>query len=234
MQIVILAGGLGTRLRPLTDNLPKPMIKIDNRPFLEILINFLKKNGLTKFILCTGHHSNIIENYFGRGEKFGIDIQYSQERQPLGTAGAIKNASKKLDDEFIVINGDTFVKLDYDEFFNYSKNKKRQCVVAGYKISNKNREGNLLVDNKLNVISYHKNDKSNQMNYVDAGVYFFKKEVFFSTPEKSSIEYDLLPNLASNNKVSLYPCKDDFFDIGTFENIELFRRFYEKNQQFLE
>ena len=103
MQVVILAGGLGIRLRLLTQSLPKPMVLIKGKPFLEYQLEMLKKNGFEDFILCTGYLGEKIEEYFDNGEKMGIHIKYSKENTPLGTGGALKNAQKLLENEFVLI-----------------------------------------------------------------------------------------------------------------------------------
>src|SRR3989344_1292210 len=124
MQVVILAGGLGIRLRPLTQSLPKPMVLIKGKPFLEYQLEMLKKNGFKDFILCTGYLGEKIEEYFGNGEKIGIHIKYSKENMPLGTGGALKNGQKLLEDEFILVYGDSFLYMDYQLLitdFNESK-----------------------------------------------------------------------------------------------------------------
>ena len=115
-QALILVGGLGTRLRPYTEQVPKPMVEIDGRPFLEFKIESLRKHGIKDFILLVGHLGEKVEEYFGDGKRLGINIKYSYEReQLLGTAGAIKNAEHLITGDFIVTNGDTFLDVDLDK-----------------------------------------------------------------------------------------------------------------------
>ena len=101
MQCVILAGGLATRLRPITDNIPKSMVLVNNKQFLEYQIELLKNNGLTDIILCIGHKGNLIEDHFGDGNNYNVTINYSFEETLLGTGGALRNATKILKDSFI-------------------------------------------------------------------------------------------------------------------------------------
>ena len=133
MQVIILAGGRGKRLKPLTNSIPKVMIKINGSPFLEILLKFLKSKGFLDFILCVGYLSEVIEEYFENGSKLSVKIDYSKEKRFLGTAGAIKNANELLDEEFIVINGDTFVDLDFKKMIEFSRLKNKLCSVMGFK-----------------------------------------------------------------------------------------------------
>ena len=112
MQAVILAGGEGLRLRPLTTNLPKPMIPMVNRPFLEHMIGYLKANGVTEIILALGYLPEKIQEYFGDGADFGIKLIYSVEERPLGTAGAVKNLAPLIQGPFLVFNGDVVTDMD--------------------------------------------------------------------------------------------------------------------------
>jgi NDP-sugar pyrophosphorylase family protein len=122
MKALILAGGLGLRIRNIVSDRPKSMGLIGKEPFLAKIIRQLKENGIRKIILATGYKSGVIESYFGDGNNFGVEIKYSKELQPLGTAGAIKNAEHLLEGEnFFVLNGDTWSDLDYEGMKNYHK-----------------------------------------------------------------------------------------------------------------
>ena len=112
MQCVIIAGGLASRLRPITDNIPKSMVLVENRPFLEYQIELLKDKGITNIVLCVGHKGKIIENHFGNGSNYNIVITYSYEKTLIGTGGALRNAIDLLEDRFFVLYGDTFLNTD--------------------------------------------------------------------------------------------------------------------------
>src|SRR3989344_9142075 len=107
-QALILVGGLGTRLQPVVRDVPKPMADVNGRPFLEYVINHLKKFGVKEIILATGHMHEKIESYFGDGSKFGVKIKYSVETQPLGTGGAVRLARLLIGERFLLVNGDTW------------------------------------------------------------------------------------------------------------------------------
>jgi len=176
MQCVILAGGKGTRMNPLTKKIPKHMIKINESPFLEILLKNLKEKEFDNFVICVGYHSEIIENYFRDGKKLGINLQYSRENKPLGTGGALLNSIDFLENEFIVINGDTFVDIDFVKFIKFSKKKNKQCTICcNLDTSNSLYFNNLYVDDDLCVRKYSKDKKLLQMNGIDVGIYYFKK-----------------------------------------------------------
>ncbi len=118
-QMVVLAGGLATRLGELTSNQPKSMLKIEGKPFLQYQLELFKQNGISRVLLCLGHFGEQIEDYFGNGSRFGMDIKYSYEKKPLCTAGAIKNAAPLLDDEFFTIYGDSYVFADFAAIYDY-------------------------------------------------------------------------------------------------------------------
>src|SRR3989338_1933603 len=124
MKALIRVGGFGTRLKSVSGDVPKPMVPIAGKPFLEHQINFLKDQGVNEIILAVHHMSNKIKSYFGSGLRWNVDITYSEEDIPLGTAGAIKNAQKYINDTFIVLNGDSFSNINIKEMIEFHKIKK--------------------------------------------------------------------------------------------------------------
>ena len=116
MQAVILAGGRGSRLVPLTDDIPKPMILIEDKPFLEYMILMLKRNFLKKILLCVGYLGHRIEDYFKDGHRWGVQIRYSYEKELLGTGGALKLASDLIEEKFLLLYGDSYLDIDYNDF----------------------------------------------------------------------------------------------------------------------
>ncbi|MFH1386999.1 MAG: sugar phosphate nucleotidyltransferase, partial [bacterium] len=132
MQAVILAGGAGTRLRPLTLNTPKPMIEVNGQPFLSYIVNQLKGVGVTDFVFCVGYLADKFQAYFGDGGRFGVKIVYSVENGFMGTGGALKNAESLLQDEFLVLNGDTYLPIDYNEVINAFRASGRTALLVIY------------------------------------------------------------------------------------------------------
>ena len=130
MKAIILAGGEGTRLRPLTCNTPKVMVPVVNHPLLEHVINYLKAYNIIDIILAMGQLSEQIQAYFSDGGEFGVRLTYSVENFPLGTAGAVKNAENLLDESFIVFNGDIFTALDLTAMMNFHREKKPIATIA--------------------------------------------------------------------------------------------------------
>jgi len=159
MQAVILAGGLGTRLRPITNTIPKPMVNVGGRPFLEHVIELLKKNDITDILLLTGHLGDIIERHFGDGRKFGVHITYSREHELLGVSGALFLAYPKLNDSFLLLYGDNFLPIDYKNLMHFYTQSKKLGVIVSYQFKNEKDRGddyhhNLCVDETGHVTQY--------------------------------------------------------------------------------
>ena len=232
MQIVILAGGLGTRLKEDTKTIPKPMMSINNIPFLQIQLQSFSKYNFKKILLCTGYLSHVIEKYFSDGKKFDLEITYSKEEKPLGTGGALLNAIHLLDDEFLVVNGDTFLDFDYSKLIQFARSKNSDCTIVSYCPSDGelDAKNNLLIQNSK-LIQYSKQSTSKSMNCIDAGMYYFKKSTLTNISHKIafSLEGDVFPQLASDNKIDTYIQKTKFFDIGTPERIKIFLNYLKRN-----
>ena len=218
MQIVILAGGLGTRLKPLTDDIPKPMVMIKGKPFIDYLVTFLKNQGFCNFLFLTGYKGDIVKDYFKDGSKIGIYAHYSHESAPLGTGGAIKNAKNLLKDEFILLNGDTFLPIEYLNLFEYFMSNHRKGVMALTKSGN----GNVRLGSKNEVTAYDK--KNNAMDYIDCGAQVFRKNIVELIPENKfvSLENDIFPMLIQKNDFLGFETNEPYYDIGTFEGIKKF------------
>lgn len=225
MQTIVFAGGLGTRLRPFTYEIPKVMIPVREKPFLEYLLKLLKKNGLDKIVLCIGYLGKQIENYFENGKSLGINIRYSyeDENRLLGTGGALKNAEPLLDDEFAVLNGDTFLDINYQDLISFFHKKGKTGVLAGFLNNPKIMPNNMEIDETNKVINYNK-EKEIKNNCVDAGVSVFKKDILglISKNKKVSLETEIYPLLIRQGEFFVYPTDKRFYDIGTFERLELF------------
>lgn len=140
MKVIILAGGIGTRLKPLTDSIPKPLLKVGNKPILEWIISHLKRYGLNDIILTVGYKASVIAKYFGNGGKLGVKIKYAFEKERLGTAGPVRFAADKagIKEAVLVMNGDILTKLDFNKMANFHKRKKAGITVGtihkGFKI----------------------------------------------------------------------------------------------------
>jgi len=223
MQAVILAGGLGTRLRPLTYQIPKIMIPIRGKPFLEYLLRLLERNKLKNIILCVGYLGEKIENYFSDGKKWGMNIKYSFEKEALGTGGAVKNAENLLENEFLLLNGDTFLNIDYQNLISYFYAKQKLGTMVIFKNQPKSALNNVEINSKNEVINYNKKEEKSA-NCIDAGVQVYKKSILeLISPNKIvSLEEEIFPILIQKKELAAYPTNQKFYDIGTFKQLENF------------
>lgn len=240
MQAVILAGGAGTRLRPLTLDTPKPMIDINGKPFLSYVIEELRKYGIKDVLLCVGYLAEKFKGFFGEGEKFGVSIKYSVEKDFFGTAGALKLAEDLLNEDFFVLNGDTYLEADYADIYRSFKKSGKLGLMAVYDNREKIAEANTAIDEKGMVSAYGKREqlkkgdqviaisveKGGQYKYVDAGVYVFKKDIleFIERGKFSSLEGDVYPELIRMKELGAYVTSQRYYDLGTPERLELIRK----------
>lgn len=225
MQAVILAGGLGTRLSPLTYKVPKPMVLIKGKPFLEYQLQMLKKNGFNDFILCTGYLGEKIEEYFGNGEKMGIRIKYSKENEPLGTGGALKNAEEYVEDKFALIYGDSYLDIDYKKLILDFEKRRKMGITVAFENNPKIVPNNMQAGKKNKVLKYDKKQEG-QSNCVEAGVHVFKKNILNFIPKNSvfSLEEELLPILIKKKELYAHITNKKFYDIGTFDRLKIFNQ----------
>ena len=230
MQAIILAGGKGTRLRPYTTVLPKPLMPIGDIPILEIVVKQLKYYGCDKMILAVGHLKELLKAFFNDGKKWDMEIKYSYEDKPMGTAGPLKLIrSNDIEDNFIVMNGDVLTDLNYGEFFEYHKKNNALCTIATYQKPVKINLGVLELENN-GVVNYIEKPV---LNYtVSMGVYAFKKETLDFIPPDTFFDFpDLIKKLIKENKkVMGYHFNNQWLDIGTPSDFEIANEVFEKNK----
>lgn len=207
MKVVILAGGLGTRLGALARGLPKAMIMVAGRPYLEYVIESFAAHELREFVFLVGHHADVIESHFRRGESFGVRIEYSREKQLLGTGGAIREASHLIGDRFILTYGDVLRRFDYDRFVDEHPDN---CLAVYPRLS----EGN--TDAANGVVTRFDKSATN-LPYVDAGFSVMRHEVIDLLPPDGvcSFEQEVYSKLATRRELEAEVVNHDFYDIGT-------------------
>jgi mannose-1-phosphate guanylyltransferase len=195
---VILAGGLGKRLRPLTSDRPKPMIQINDTPIIELQVKWLKKFGITDIIVLVGHLREKIKHHLADGKKFGVNISYIEENVPLGTGGALKNAKDHIiqngnsDPGFFVINGDILTNLD-----PFTISEKGSMTLA--LVPMKSTFG--IVETNGDLVSKFIEKPSIEDMWINAGVYYFSNEIFDYLPDKGNLETVTLPMLVEKQKL---------------------------------
>ena len=218
MQAVILAGGLGKRLRPLTHVTPKLMLKIYGRPFLEHHILSLREQGIRDIVVLVGHLGNKIKSYFGDGSAFDVNMTYSKDDQ-LGTGGAIKIASHLLEEEFIVLNGDTYLPINYEDLVRRFKESSKLGVISIYDNRDKIAKSNVFLKDGQ-IIEYSR-EGAQHFTHLDAGVSIFKKDILnMIDKDKFSLEDELYPVLINMDELAHFLIPHRFFDIHVLERVE--------------
>lgn len=231
MQVAILAGGLATRLRPLTDNVPKSLVKIGAKPFLQYQLDFLKEGGIGDVVLCVGHQGEKIERYFGDGSQSGLSIRYSYEKERLlGTAGALKNAGHLLGDEFFTMYGDSYLSLDFTSVMSYFNDFKKLGLMVVYKNRNRYEPSNVAIDGTL-VREYTKKEKTEDMTYIDYGTSILRKKALELIPPNQPYSLgELFGKLIPQQELLAYEVDKRFYQIGSKEGLEEFRMFVSRGE----
>lgn len=225
MKAVILVGGEGTRLRPLTCNTPKAMVPVLNTPFLEHVIRHLAKHQVTDIVLAQHHLAGPIESYLGDGSQLGVRLNYIVEDSPMGTAGAIKNAERYLDETFLALNGDIFTDLDITAMADFHRGRKAKATIALIPVEDPTAYGLIETDARGRVTRFlEKPDRSEVLqrrtNMINAGTYVLDPDVLAQIPSqaKVSIERETFPLLlARGEPVYAFPSSGYWMDMGTPE-----------------
>jgi NDP-sugar pyrophosphorylase family protein len=191
------------------------MIPVLGRPFLDHQIELLKRNGMTRFVLLVSYLGHVIEEHLRDGQSHGVEISYSYEDSPLGTGGALKNAASLLEDEFIVINGDTLLDIDYGAFSRDFRSSRSSAMITAYRNISQVVPSNLEIGPDGTVIKYVKQRPTGE--YVDAGVVALRKPVLdlIPTAERCSLEQEIFPILIERGEMKAWPTVVSFFDMGT-------------------
>lgn len=226
MQALILAGGEGTRLRPLTLNTPKPIVPIGNEPFLLRQIDSLKEAGVTEIILATGYHPSAIEKTLGDGSRYEVKLRYLIEPEPMGTAGAYKFAEEFLTTSTIVLNGDILTDIDLQKVAEQHRCDQAVATIVLTEVENPSVYGVVETDKENRVLRFLEKPKAEELsqiniNTINAGIYILEPRVLDYIPkgERHSFEYQLFPALLSNKEnFRAFIARENYWlDIGTPE-----------------
>ncbi len=220
---VILCGGEGKRLRPLTNDKPKPMVEVNGKPILEHQIEFLKKHGIKRIYFCTGYKHEVIENHFGNGSRFGVEITYSKEENPLGTGGAVKKLEGMINEPFVLINGDMITDLNFSEVIEkHLRNKKTVTTVAVNPVSPwgimETKDG--LVKNFV--------EKPKLPHWINSGIHVMNPDIFDLLPRKGSLEQEVLPLLAKDSEIAVFEHDGFWRAVETVKDLEEMNKFLEE------
>lgn len=223
MKAIILAGGLGTRLRPLTDNTPKPLLPIKGKPIIEHAILNFKKHGIEEIILSIGYKADTIKEYFGDGSKWGVKISYCIEDQPLGTGGALKMASAGIGETFVAINGDNLADFDWTAAVETHKKNQAKITLQLFPVEDVTKFGIARLDDGK-IVEFIEKPTVEQApsNLNNAGGYIMEPEVVAVLPEGfCMIEKDCFEKLASTGVVYAHHHNGQWFPTDTIEKYSL-------------
>jgi len=212
LKAIILAGGRGKRLRPITDYVPKPLVPLNNIPIIDWQIKYLKKFGIKEVIICTGYKTEMIQHFLSVKDNFGINIKFSVEKVPLGTGGAIKQAAKSIKDKsFFVINGDTITNIDLKKLLT-----KKNAVAA---IELRTKFGIMeTVDDKVTKFREKKEIPDVWMN---AGIYHLERQIIKDLPTKGDIEKTVFPEYAAKGWLNTVKFRNaKWFSVDSFKDME--------------
>ena len=232
MEAILLCGGLGTRLRSVVSDRPKPMADIAGKPFLHYLVKMLSESGVKHLIFALGYMGEQIEAYFKSGEDYGLSISYSYEDSPLGTGGAIRNALSKVSEEnVLVLNADTYFHTDYENLLSQQLKPQAMMTIASRKIEDISRYGAILKDETGRILRWNEKMSSDQAEVlrsgeINGGIYVMKKSLIEKIPEgKQSLENDCIPAwLKEGIFLQALPSDGYFMDIGIPEDYAQFRK----------
>ena len=233
MKAVILAGGLGTRLRPLTNNKPKPMLPVGEKPILEHLIEWTKKGGVKSIVICVSYLRKSIEDYFEDGSKFGVKIEYAISNKPLATAGQLKTAEEFIDDDFVCMYGDSIFNFSLKNMIKQHVTKKSFVTMSLNEFKTNLPYGVIETSKNGKVTSW--NEKPEIKGNVNMGCYVMNPNIFDLIPKNKAYGMDDVIKKAMKNKqaVNSFITKKGFTDIGNKESYKQACDEYERKQEKL-
>jgi len=220
MEAVILAGGLGTRLRNVVRDVPKPMAPVAGKPFLTYLLDYLSEQTVNKVILAVGYKREVIQSYFGNKYN-GITIAYSVENTPLKTGGALKKALNDCEeDQVVVLNGDTFYHVDLREMMRFHMFHHADITMAVKKMTNFDRYGTVDFDDDYRIVRFNEKQPC-KSGFINGGVYIFRRKIFSHFDDDCfMLEKDFMEKSVQSNVFSAFVCNDYFIDIGIPEDFQ--------------
>jgi NDP-sugar pyrophosphorylase family protein len=218
--VVILAGGLATRLRPITEKIPKALIEVAGLPFIAHQLRLLKSYGVRFVIILAWYKGELIREYVGDGERYGLDVQYAFDGDsPLGTAGAIHHALPLLNGPFFVLYGDSYLPCNYDDIQGYFDHERRLGLMTVYRNHGKWDASNVEMRNS-EILCYDKKKRTSRMEFIDYGLGLFKPEVFASLPQGQPADLaEIYQKLLARRDLLAYEVKQRFYEVGSFEGL---------------
>ncbi len=217
MKAIIMAGGRGSRLMPLTNDIPKPLVPILDKPILYYILKLLHKYNITQVVITLGYLAEKIRDYFGDGSALGMEIRYCFEEEPLGTAGGVKNAGKYIDEDFVVISGDAFTDINLEALVDYHYSHSGLITIAAKEVDNPSAFGVMLTDSQGLITAFAEKPQIPLSKLANMGIYVVDKSVLSIIPQGfQDFSKDIFPKLLGG----IYAMKTDCYwsDIGTLSS----------------
>lgn len=230
MQAILLAGGLGTRLRSVVNDRPKPMALIQEKPFMEYVVLELKNQGIKDIIFAVGYKGTMVEEYFGDGSAFGFHASYAYEETLLGTAGAIRNgAGFVTEEQVLVLNADTFYRIDYGRLWNLKEELKLDMALVLRKVEDISRYGEAVLENGM-LTGFNEKTAGTRPGTINGGIYLLSRRLIEEIPEgKVSLENEMIPRwMKEGRRLGGFVNDGYFIDIGIPEDYYRFMDDVEK------
>lgn len=235
VDAIILAGGKGTRLRSILDDRPKPMALIAGRPFVGWLLLMLRRQGIQRVVMCTGHLSEAMESYFGNGQNIGMELVYAHDPFPLGTGGAVRNALDKTDSKrLLILNGDSYFRLDLPSFLKTHLALNARASISLVQIEDSSRYGSVKINKNGMVLGFLEKSSRRHKGLINAGIYLLEREVVEEIPEGKmiSLEREIFPNLIGKGLYGML-YNEPFIDIGTPESFNKAEKILKSEFEYL-
>lgn len=232
LQTVILAGGLGTRLRPLTDQIPKALVEVAGQPFLSHQLALLKREGVRRVMLLVGYLGERVQEYYGDGADWGISIEYSFDGPaPLGTAGAIRQALPHLPDRFFVLYGDSYLTCDFRAVETAFRHSGLPGLMTVFRNDGRFDTSNIEFDG-TRILRYDKDRLTSTMRHIDYGLNAFERQVFAGLPEGTAVDLTTVcQGLVSSAKLAAFEVTERFYEIGSPEGLRETEAFLRTRQR---
>jgi NDP-sugar pyrophosphorylase family protein len=231
--VAILVGGIATRLRPITEKIPKALIELAGEPFIVHQLRLLKSSGFSDVVICAWYHGEMIRDYVKDGAKFGLIVTYSFDGDlPLGTAGAVRKAIPLLGDNYFVLYGDSYLPCDYRLIQSSFESQNKQGLMTVYRNNGKWDSSNVeYLEGKL--LSYDKKINTQSMRYIDYGLGVFNKKVFDTIPEGMASDLEeIYKTLIIKNELAAYEVNNRFYEIGSKKGLMELDQLLSKNPSY--
>src|SRR3989338_4350829 len=221
MRAIVLAGGLGTRLKGYIEKIPKALVPINGKPLIEHVLGILKRNGVKDIMISVAYMKEKITEALGDGKRLGLNISYIEEPEPLGTAGPLiilAKEKKQINESFFVVNSDNLLEIDMKKMIHFHKSRKASCTIALVEVEKPESYGGAVLEGDK-IIEFVEKPKEKVSNFINSGYYIMEPEVFgiVEGMEKAMIEKDVFPVLAKKGKLYGFMCHGKWFDVGTPE-----------------